>query len=115
MGLFKEFYLSAYVSVDADLITVEQLHNSHLGVSRFLVIIDWWSLLVYLQLMLWNWQQDEENDMLELYSSYSGWDWISGSVKMIFRVILFSKIQLVVYYQYCVLIGWATTRLCAYL
>ena len=86
-----------------------------LRVSRFLVIIDWWSLLVYLQLMLWNWQQDEENDMLELYSSYSGWDWISGSVKMIFRVILFSKIQLVVYYQYCVLIGWATTRLCAYL
>ena len=24
---------------------------------------------------------------------------------------LFSKIQLVVYYQYCVLIGWATSRL----
>ena len=26
-------------------------------------------------------------------------------------VILFSKIQLVVYYQCCILIGWATTRL----
>ena len=27
------------------------------------------------------------------------------------RLISLSKIQLVVYYQYCVLIGWATTRL----
>ena len=26
-------------------------------------------------------------------------------------IILFSKIQLVVYYQCCILIGWATTRL----
>ena len=34
MGSFKEFYLSAYVSVDADLITAEQLHNSHLGDRR---------------------------------------------------------------------------------
>ena len=27
------------------------------------------------------------------------------------RITLFSKIQLVVYYQCCILIGWATTRL----
>ena len=27
------------------------------------------------------------------------------------KILFFSKIQLVVYYLYCILIGWATTRL----
>ena len=31
MCLFKEFYLSALVSVSAELITVKPLHNGHLG------------------------------------------------------------------------------------
>ena len=32
---------------------------------------------------------------------------------MIIRILKFSKIQVVVYYQHCDLIGWATTRLYA--
>ena len=34
MCSFKELYLSAYVSVGADLIAVEQLHNGHLDDRR---------------------------------------------------------------------------------
>ena len=34
MCSFKELYLSAYVSVGADLIAVEQLHNGHVGAEE---------------------------------------------------------------------------------
>ena len=32
-------------------------------------------------------------------------------LNLVWYICLFSKIQLVVYYQCCILIGWATTRL----
>jgi len=39
------------------------------------------------------------------------WSHLSSQGGSLLSIFLFSKLQLVVYYQCCVLIGWATTRL----
>ena len=69
------------------------------------------AVLVFIADLMQRWTSDRYKSVVSLKDNTDLDPLIKNITTIHDRLMIFSKIQLVAYYQSCVLIGWATTRL----